>query len=147
VPAFVVAITLPGLAATIRYADTKPFAYRESDLYRDAQSVDTWLGEHHWEDRRIYTLCYQLLPFSHVFFIQIRRLALSTDSEKLWNTPANLLPVIRQENRLFMTCDEKIFDADWKSYLGHPDSTGIPERFSEVGRVGKYTFYEVVHIP
>ena len=43
-----------------------------------------------------------------------------------------------------MICDEIPYPyADWLDFLAHPQA--YPERLDEIGRVGQYIFYRVVH--
>lgn len=133
------AVIIPGIVLAFTYAQTPPFAYRSSELAAQGQAVDDWLAEHGLQDKRIYDLCRDLALFSHGRFFLIFRLPFATN----WNTPENLIPVLRSSGDLVMTCgnDIRLSFPDWYGYLASP--SGVLAPFEEVGRVDRFVFYHV----
>ncbi len=143
VPLAMVAACLPGLILLDRYAARPPVSYWEHERAQAALAVDAWLAQEGYMDTEIYTLCQSFIPFSYANFHIIYRLSVKSQSDPtLWNSPAQLLPRLRAENKLLMTCPNRVWYLDWADYFEQPES--LPEQLQEIGRVDDYVFYRVV---
>ncbi len=147
IPLAMVAIMLPGMIQVQRFGDrVANFAdYWDYEIAEDAQAIDAWLKSQGLRDTEIFTLCQRLLSFSYSHFHLIYRLTLtSLDEPTLWNSPKQLLPYLRQQGKLFMTCDERVWYLDWLDYFENPQA--YDHQLEEIGRVGDYIFYQPVFI-
>jgi hypothetical protein len=140
----VAAICQPGIGQVIRLLNRPAVNYRESEYALGAAEMDRWLAEHGWQDTEIFTLCRQHLPFTRRHFHVIYRVSIRNldGTSSWWDSPHNLLPYIRENDLLFMTCSPDSVFKDWDTFLEDP--SGYTERIQEVGRVGDYVFYQVV---
>jgi hypothetical protein len=138
------AICLPGIWQVVRHLNRPGVNYRESEYALSAIEVDRWLEERGWQNTEIFTLCGQLLPFTHGNFHLIYRLGLRNlaGNSSWWDSPHNLLTHIREHDLLFMSCSSDSVYKDWDTFLEDPSD--YSERLQEVGRIGDYVFYRVV---
>lgn len=139
----IVAVAIVGLVNLAQYATGSREDYRQSRLGQDAAQVDAWLAGQGLQDTEIHTFCAPLISYSQNYFHLIYRLAIRDIYSADWyNSPNQLLPILREQHQLFMRCGEvNIPYKDWDTFLGEP---GVMERmFREIGRVDNYIFYEV----
>jgi hypothetical protein len=144
VPLVMVAIMLPGMILLVRFSDRASNAenYWDYEIAQVGQAVDAWLTSQGLQDTEIFTLCQQPLAFSTSHFHLIYRLSLtSLDEPTLWNSPTQLLPRLREEGKLFMTCNGRIWYQDWLNYFEQPQA--YDDQLEEIGRVGDFIFYQV----
>lgn len=144
IPLALVAIMLPGmtLLQQFSYRVANAADYWDYEIAEDAEAIDAWLTSQGFQDTEIFTLCQGPLSFSYSHFHLIYRLSLtSIDKPTLWSSPTQLLPYLREEGKLFMTCNERVWYMDWLDYFENPQA--YPDQLEEIGRVGDYIFYQV----
>jgi hypothetical protein len=143
VPLGIVAVVIPGLLTLQSFSYVPRVSYWEYASAKEAQAIDSWLAGQGWGDKEVFTLCQGALPFIRSNVHLVYRLSLKADTDTNWpDSPPRLLSAIRQNDKLFMTCQERIEYPDWKAYLDNP--AGQTEQLQAVGTVGDYTFYRVV---
>ncbi|MEO8612804.1 MAG: hypothetical protein ABI690_33225 [Chloroflexota bacterium] len=132
-----------GLILLAQYITTARDDYHLSRLGQDAIQIDAWLADQGWQDREVYTFCSPLISYSQSRFHLIYRLGIrDMQSADNYNSPAQLLPMLRDQQKLFMGCPENIvYFRDWNTYFEGkmPDAPPL----HEIGRVGSYIFYDV----
>jgi hypothetical protein len=121
------------------------WAYQNSSIAADGKAVDQWLEDNGRLNTEIYTFCTAITSYTRADFHLLRRLGnLDVDDPRWWNTPEKLLPYMREHDLLFMGCSVPIFLPDWQAYL--TNNRKINEQLNEIGRVGNYVFYKVIHV-
>lgn len=143
-----VAVLLPGIVNLIRYASIPYMDYRQSPSGQAAAAVDNWLRTNGYQDTEVYTFCSGVTPYSESNFHVIYRMAFGDrQSADQANSPRQLLPMLREKQKLFMRCnnDINIPYRDWNDFLEHP--ANFPIQLQEIGRIGDYTLYKVISQP
>jgi hypothetical protein len=126
-------IVLPGLLSFVYATREPPFAYRTSEMARMGEALDTWLQEQGLEQARIYTFCNDITSFSRAHFQMLYRLQWATG----WDTPERLVPRMRDEEALFLSCGNHVPLTDWRVLL----EQGAPPGLHEIGRLDTFIFY------
>jgi hypothetical protein len=139
----IVAVAIGGLLYLVQYATASRDDYHLSRLGQDAAQVDAWLAGQGLQDTEIHTFCSPLISYSQSNFHLIYRLGLRDMWSGDWyNSPDKLLPMLREQHKLYMSCpEEKIYFTDWETFLSEPNV--MERRFREIGRISNYIFYEV----
>ncbi|MEO8613244.1 MAG: hypothetical protein ABI690_35465 [Chloroflexota bacterium] len=132
-----------GLILLAQYVTTARDDYHLSRLGQDAAQIDTWLADQGWQDREVYTFCSPLISYSQSNFHLIYRLGIrDMQSADNFNSPAQLLPMLRDQQKLFMGCPEDIvYFRDWNTYFEGKMLDALP--LHEIGHVRSYIFYDV----
>jgi hypothetical protein len=129
-----VLMLLPGISTLVFLSTHEPvMAYPTFDIAHTGAALDAWLEEQGWTQRYIYTFCGSIASFSRANFQIMYRLQYVTG----WDTPERLIPQMREQGALMMTCEERIPFFDWRTLFEH----GIPPGLHEVGRFDIYIFY------
>jgi 4-amino-4-deoxy-L-arabinose transferase-like glycosyltransferase len=143
-----VIVLSPGIVSLIQYASFPHTDYRQSPTGQIAAAVDNWLTANGYQDTEVYTFCSGVITYSESNFHLIYRMAFGDrHSPKQANSPLQLMPILREKQKLFMRCnnDVNIPYRDWNDFLEHP--ANFPDQLQEIGRVGDYIFYKVVAQP
>ncbi len=127
-------LILPGLLTFAQLSvESPPFAYRSSDLARTGAALDAWIQSQGLAQAHIYTFCGAITPFSRADFQIIYRLQFTTG----WDVPDRLIPQMRRDNALLMTCGSAVPYPNWRALL----QQASPPGFHEVGHFDPYIFY------